>query len=188
MLRANLVEHDGYAGADLDRALEALALLERTVNGRPFQHAVLTFPGFQFDVYEQLEDGGAQRIARPTRSNTEVLDTLLQGLRRNGDDTFMDLRLHLAPGHLRHVVGEEKDGLITTFREDFTQLTVGGRAGHYLHEWSHVLGFHHSHDHLTDPGRNCLSVPYALGNLMVYFTDGRVPFHCDYSYLNGEKR
>lgn len=183
MLHANVIGHDGYTDQDLQRALEALALLERTINSAPFQQAVLDFATFQFDVYEPLDGGTAQRIERPRRTNQEVLDTLLNGMRRAGGDTFMDLHLRLIAGEHGHVMGSEVHDIITTYGTDFEKLTPGERAGHYLHEWAHALGFHHSHCHDCDPGRNCFSVPYALGNLMVHFTDGRMPFHCDYPFV-----
>jgi len=182
MLRANVSSHEGYAAADLDRALEGLKLLEEVINGEPFQQAVLQFGTFQFDVFEATP-AGLQRIARPARTNREVLDTLLNGRRTDGTDTYMDLHLRLVQGRDGRLVGEEKAGLITTFSTDFEEMLPGERAGHYLHEWAHVLGFHHSHCHDCDPGRNCFSVPYALGNLLVYFTTGRMPFKCDYPFL-----
>ncbi|MFT3885324.1 MAG: hypothetical protein QM724_07805 [Flavobacteriales bacterium] len=182
MLHANILSHEGYEGADLVRAQEALGLLENVINGGPFQRAVLAFDAFQFDVFEAAP-AGYIREHRPARTNREVLDTLLNGMRSAGTDTYMDLHLRLVPGRHGHVVGEELHGVITTFREDFEALSPGERAGHYLHECAHALGFHHSKSHEGDPGRNCYSVPYALGNLMVYLTTGRMPFKCDYPFL-----
>ncbi|HEX2617286.1 MAG TPA: hypothetical protein VHL57_07065 [Flavobacteriales bacterium] len=182
MLHANILGHEGYTDADLERAREALRILEDMINSARFRQAVLAFDAFQFDVYAPTAEGYA-RVQRPARTNVEVLTTLLNGKRTEGADSFMDLHLKLEQGHNGHVVGEELNDVITTYSDDFEKLLPGERAGHYLHEWAHALGFHHSQCHDCDPGRNCYSVPYALGNLMVYFSTGRMPFHCSYPFV-----
>jgi hypothetical protein len=184
MLHANIRSHEGYGPADLERAQEALALLEEVVNGPAFREAVLRFDAFQFDVYEP-GPGGVVRVPRPSRTNEEVWGTMLRGMRSDGTDTYMDLHLRLVPGAREHVVGSEQDDIITTYEADFERLSPGERAGHYMHEWAHALGFHHGPGHGLDPGRDCFSVPYTLGNLVVFFTTGRVPFHCVYPFLEG---
>jgi hypothetical protein len=46
MLHANILSYEGYAAGDLERAQEALVLLQGVVNSATFQQAVLRFDAF----------------------------------------------------------------------------------------------------------------------------------------------
>jgi hypothetical protein len=109
------------------------------------------------------------------------------GHRREGKDSFMDLKLTLSIDKKDGVVGEtDSNNVTTTYIEAFNRMNEGELASHYAHEYTHTLGFQHSDNNQCDPKRDCQSVPYATGNMIEIILTGRCWYGCTYPTLNAD--
>lgn len=180
MLIAKLVDHGKYEGNDLAQLLRTLTKLQNTVNSDQFKDAVLGFSGLHFDTYKCLYTLRRKRMKRKTYTNEEILARILKGRRQEGGDTYMDLKLTWKPGSGGRVVGSTSKDRTTTYYDDFKSFSEERMAAHVMHEWMHVIGFHHSHG-LCDPKRDCYSVPYAVGNLVELLLTGECRNDCPYN-------
>jgi hypothetical protein len=185
MLKANLFHADTYKGADLDKLKRALQLLESTINSDKFKTAVLNFKSFQFVRYKCFFGIKSKPIQLKEYTNAELYEVIMKGHRQEGDDTFMDLKLKLSEAGGRSAVGEtDGNDIITTYRAAFDDMSDAELAAHLTHEWTHTMDFEHSYSDGCDPTRNCLSVPYAIGNIIEIILTGECWYGCKYETLN----
>lgn len=185
MLKANLKSCTHYEGGDLEILKSTLELLEVTINGDKFKTAVLNFKSFQFVKYKCFLGVKSKTIHLPEYTNEEVYNILMKGHREDGKNCFMDLQVRLSEEDGGSTVGETNgDDLITTYRSAFNRMSEGELAAHLAHEWTHTLGFEHSYSNNCDPTRNCLTVPYAIGNIIEIITTGKCWYGCKYETLN----
>ena len=185
MLKANIISSENYVGDDLDKLNRSLLLLENAINGDKFKTAVLNFVSFQFVRYRCLLRVKIETIQDQEYSNDEIYNFLMKGHRQEGDDGFMDLQLALSENDGGSAVGAT-DGydLTTTYRGAFNRMSEGELAARLTHEWVHTLGFKHSFSNMCDPTRDCLSVPYAIGNIVEILLTGNCWYDCKYESLN----
>jgi len=185
MLKANLKDKGSYKGADLDKLNRSLALLESTINSDKFKTAVLNFKSFQFVRYKCFFGMKASTIQLKKYTNTEVYDILMKGHRQDVTNSYMDLKLTLSEKKERSAVGETNGyDVTTTYRAAFDRMTESELAAHITHEWTHTLGFEHSFSNNCDPTRDCLTVPYAIGNIVEIILTGKCYYGCKYETLN----
>jgi len=185
MLKANLKSVTGYAGADLDKLNRALLIIESLINGDTFKKAVLNFATFQFTTYKCLGPIKMRTVQLQEFTNQQIVDILMKGHRQQGADTYMDLQLLLSTDSAGSAVGQTDDnGVTTTYKSALDNMIDGELAAHLTHEWTHTLGFTHSYSDTCDSTRNCLSVPYAIGNIIELISTGECWYGCSYPSLN----
>ena len=181
MLKANLKSSKNYDGEDFLKLQRALQLIENTINGEVFKSKIVNFQSFQFVKYKCFLGQRARTINLREYTNAEIFAILIAGHRSDCNDTFMDLQLILSEGNGRSAIGEtDGDDVTTTYRGAFERMSDGELAAHLTHEWTHTLGFEHSFSDGCDPGRNCFSVPYAVGNIIEIITTGECWYGCAY--------
>lgn len=180
MLRANLLDHGRYSGADLVHLQEALALIETTLNSAAFEKAIIDFDSFSYEVRTCLGPIVTSSYQDKPRSNPELLADILAGKRQDGASTFMDFNVTWAGGDGGSTVGHTSAGLITTYIDDFRAMKPASRAGHLVHEWMHTKGYSHSHSRKCDKRRDCYAVPYAIGNIVSLLNGGTGARTCAY--------
>lgn len=185
MLKANLKSEENYIGADLDKLYRSLALLETTINSEKFRNAVLNFTTFQFTAYKCLFAAKVGTTHLRQYTNDELYGLLMKGHRTDGLDSFMDLQLALSDNNGGSAIGQTNNyGLTTTYRAAFERMSEAELAAHYTHEWTHTMGFEHSFSNKCDSTRDCLSVPYAIGNIIEIILTGKCWYGCKYETLN----
>lgn len=185
MLKANLFHTNSYHGSDLDKLNQSLNLLEATINGDKFKIAVLNFKTFQFVRYKCLGAIKRKTIKLKEYSNNDIYNILMKGHRKEGDNTFMDLKLEISEANGGSAVGATNgDDITTTYRTAFNRMNEAELAAHITHEWAHTMGFEHSYSKGCDSTRDCLSVPYAIGNIIEIILTGKCWYGCKYETLN----
>jgi hypothetical protein len=185
MLKANLLNSKNYQGTDLDKLNRTLSMLETSVNSEKFQAAILNFEGFEFVRYKCLGPVKFRKIHLKQFSNAEVYDKIMKGHRQENTDSFMDMQLVLSEGNGGSAIGEtDGNDVTTTYRSAFLGMKDGEFAAHLMHEWTHTLGFEHSFSNNCDENRDCLSVPYAIGNIIEVILTGNCWYNCKYANLN----
>ena len=126
-------------------------------------------------------------VQLPEFTNQQIFDILMKGHRQAGAnaDTCMDLQLVLSTASAGSAIGQTDDnGVTTTYQSAFDSMDDGEFAAHLTHEWTHTLGFSHSYSDTCDSTRNCLSVPYAIGNIIEIMSTGKCWYGCTYPSLN----
>ncbi len=121
-----------------------MAKLEDAINSSKFQTAVLRFNGFQFLRFTCLPNNRVSVTELKKFTNPEIYEIMMGGHRREGKDSFMDLKLTLSIDKKDGVVGEtDSNNVTTTYIEAFNRMNEGELASHYAHEYTHTLGFQH---------------------------------------------
>jgi len=185
MLKANLIHTGTYLGDDLAKLNRSLQLLETIINGDKFKQAVLHFKTFEFVRYKCFLGARVKTIQLQSYTNDVLYEVLMRGHRKEGDDTFMDLKLELSGQGGGSAIGETNgDDITTTYRAAFNRMSEAELAAHLTHEWTHTMGFGHSYSDKCDSTRNCLSVPYAIGNIIEIILTGHCWYSCRYETLN----
>ena len=185
MLKVNLKSSDNYIGADFDKLNRSLALLETAINSDSFRITVLNFQSFEFVRYKCVGSIQLRTVHLTEYSNDNLYSFLMKGHRQEGDDSFMDLQLKLSDDGGGSAIGEtDGDDVTTTYRAAFNGMAEGELAAHYTHEWTHTMGFEHSFSNKCDSKRDCLSVPYAIGNIIEIILTGKCWYGCRYKTLN----
>jgi hypothetical protein len=185
MLKANLFYTTTYEGAELDKLNRSLNLIEATINGDKFKTAVIRFRSFEFTRYKCFLAAKVRTIKLTAYTNEELYKTLLNGHRQEGSDSFMDLKLQISKAGGGSAIGETSaDNVITTYRAAFNRMSEAALAAHITHEWTHTMGFQHSYSNRCDSNRDCLSVPYAIGNIVEIILTGKCWYGCKYETLN----
>lgn len=185
MLRANIFQSQNYQGEDFSKLTRALGQLESTLNGDRFRMAILEFKTFQFVSYKCLFSSRLKTYQLQEYTNEQVYQKLMDGHRSEGGYTFMDLKLQLSERKSLSAVGmTDRNNRITTYRAKFNQMDESELASHLAHEWTHTLGFEHSYRDSCDDTRNCLTVPYAIGNIVEIILTGKCYYGCQYETLN----
>ena len=184
MLNANLISTGSYTAVEKEKLDRALNLVETTINGEKFKQAVLNFETFQFVKYKcGLFKRSA--ISLHKYSNTELYEILMKGRREENGNGYMDLKLTLGTGGSKSAIGfTSSNNVITTHRSAFNRMSETSLAAHITHEWTHTMGFEHSFSKRCDSTRNCLSVPYAIGNIIEVILTGKCWYGCRYETLN----
>lgn len=102
---------------------------------------------------------------RTIETGEEILELLRKGYEQGSDQgNDYEWNLVIKLGRFRGVVGTRLGDLITTQNWFFKKKGNDDEvAGHWFHEYAHVLGFHHDKD-ATDIRPN--SVPYALNKIV----------------------
>ena len=153
------LNHKGKAKAEA-----VCALLEKTINTPAFQQAVLTAK-FS-DIRLEQPDNGPDRT---DLTNQEILDILLSGVEyKSPPDGEIGLKVKFHP--FGSAIGSSKNGEIDTLRRFFNRSSLAQVAGHWLHEWCHVAGFHHDY---ARTARRPNSVPYLIGSLLAKHAGGK---------------
>jgi hypothetical protein len=142
-----------------EKAHEAVNLFVEVFNKAEFKTRVLNH---KWKGKEQFADNEGL-------TNAQVFEKLMAGseISNKGKDYNADLKLRAyykmwpfgsAIGH-----ADADKGEIITKWKFIRQSSVEGLAGHYAHEYCHLLGFGHDFD-VTNQRE--YSVPYAIGNLV----------------------
>lgn len=98
-------------------------------------------------------------------SNAAIYQKIMQGAEYGSPpDNEADLRLFLDYRIRNKSVGYVKNGIIYTFVNQFRNLSYDALAGHYGHEYCHLLGFIDP-DILNDETR-AKNVPYEVGRIV----------------------
>jgi hypothetical protein len=185
MLKANLLFNKNYKGEDFDKLNRSLKLMETTINSDQFKTAILNFREFQFTRYKCLLGKKTKTIQLEKLTNQEVFNKLMKGHSQTGNNSFMDLKLQLSYEAGGSAIGETNgDDVTTTYKEAFDRMSEAELAAHLTHEWTHTMEFEHSYSDGCDPGRNCFSVPYAIGNIVEIILTGQCWYNCKYETLN----
>lgn len=181
MLIANLLHTDTYKGEDLDKLNSSLQLLESAINSDKFKTAVLEFRSFQFVRYKCFLGRKFRTIQLRKYSNEEVFGLLMGGHRCEENNNFMDLLLELSEKNNGSAIGvTDGNDITTTYRSAFNRMNEAELASHIAHEWTHTIGFEHSFSNSCDSTRDCLSVPYAIGNIIEIILTGKCWYDCKY--------
>jgi hypothetical protein len=153
-------------------AREAVALLERVVNSSGFEKAVINGSYLKDKGYTPEK---IYNLIRKAHEETDlggtdgVIDFTLRTLTAKGDPTlFANCKWHIVNGKRTRTVGHDggEDGVTATCIEFIQDQEASGKysklAGHYMHEYMHMLGF--SHKGLGS--RKTGSVPYQIGYMV----------------------
>ncbi len=141
------------------KARRAVALMNEAINSEAFKEEVLKFD-FSDRRYRYDPKDDWQEIT----DNMKIFDILLKGneqYRNREDDYVWKLKIKLGR-YLQQVGRREQDLIITQnwFMRSATDIRL---AAHWVHEYAHVLGFHHDYE---DTDRRPKSIPYGLGTIV----------------------
>ena len=143
------------------KARRAVELMNKAINSKEFKDEVLAFE-FTDRRYRYSPNDNWQEIA----DNEKIYDIILKGneqYNNREDDYRWTLKIKLGR-FLRQVGRREQDLIITqNWFIKSSSTTDIDLAAHWVHEYAHVLGFHHDYDR-TD--RRPKSIPYALGTIV----------------------
>lgn len=157
MTQVRLLSTKNFNQWQLAKAEEARRLIELTVNAEPFQNAVRSAQFLETSL--ERADG----TVTTNLSNEQILMTILRGLEEGSPaDGIIGLKVVLQY-RLFGAVGYASDGVIYSNTKYFNPWDPIYVAGHWMHEWMHVAGFHHAYHPTSDRSR---SVPYLLGELL----------------------
>ncbi|MFN3753695.1 hypothetical protein [Flavobacterium sp.] len=185
MLKANIKDQGTYKDKDLEKLNRTLALIEKTINSQKFHDAVIGFKDFQFEKYKCFFNKKVKTIQLPQYTNDELLAFLLKGQSEDQTNAYMDFKVTLSEKRGGSAIGETNaNNIITTFRAAFDSMSEEELAAHLTHEWTHTMGFEHSYSNKCDKDRDCLSVPYAIGNIIEIILTGKCFYGCEYETLN----
>lgn len=172
-MSARIIGIERYTTKEAARVDSAVSLAVQVVNLPAFRAAVLAYGG------GDARRSFVERDGRPlAMSNAEVLAAFGQAAEEFAPEQDREMDLHLIgknrflgwpfgwPGYPVGYVDSAKDPYIYSYRTWVRDNGVADVAGHVVHEWTHKLGF--VHDYADTRTRPC-SVPYALGNLVVFF-------------------
>ncbi|MFA0964535.1 hypothetical protein AB9P05_22195 [Roseivirga sp. BDSF3-8] len=142
------------------KARRVVALMNTVINSEEFKEKVLAYD-FQDTRYRRSSKEAYERLS----DNQQIYDILMKGNEQEspeGDDHTWQLRIKL--GRFLFQVGRREGDLIITqnwfFRKDGNEAAV---AGHWAHEYAHMLGFNHDYEPTE---RRDQSVPYAIGHII----------------------
>lgn len=168
----------GYEGDDLEKQARVIAVLEKVLNSPQFAERV---HAFRFNTRGTNGSLGF--------SNTELLTIVLSGSDIDGvaaaDSSVaaagavtrvLKMNLNLdrdRRGELGHTNMES--GEIFTGEDWFRSTNICEIAGHYLHEYTHVVGFGHTFFNVL---RRSRSVPYGLGDTAAQLAAEQNPDSC----------
>jgi hypothetical protein len=142
-----------------DKAREAVALFVKVFNSETFRNRVLHH---KWKGKEQFADNEGL-------SNAEILERLLAGseIAFPGGDSKADfhLRAYAKAWPFGPAIGhaDADNGEIVTKWRFIKKCSLAELAGHYAHEYCHLLGFEHDYD-VTNQRE--YSVPYAVGYIV----------------------
>lgn len=168
----------GYDGDDLEKRTRVIAVLEKVLNSPQFTERVHAFS------FNKRGTNGSLGF-----SNAEVLTIVLSGSDIDGvaaaDSSsaaagavtrVLKMNLNL-DGDRRGEVGHTnmESGEIFTGQDWFRRTNICELAGHYLHEYTHVVGFGHTFLNVL---RRSRSVPYGLGDTAAELAAEQNPDSC----------
>jgi hypothetical protein len=133
--------------------------MNQVINSDEFRAAVNAYD-FQDRRYQKNPGGPVEEIT----DNMKIYEILKQGNEQYGNrqnDHVWDL--HIKLGRLLRQVGRREKELIVTQNWFMRRSSDIRLAAHWVHEYSHVLGFKHDYDRTP---RREHSVPYALGTIV----------------------
>lgn len=142
------------------KAKRVVNLMNKVLNSENFKREILDYE-FTDRRYRQSRSDQFREII----DNNEIYDILMKGYEQNsseGNDYTWKLNIKL--GRFLRQVGRREGNLIITqnwfFKKNNNDYKV---AAHWIHEYSHVLGFHHDYEKTE---RRKDSIPYALGTIV----------------------
>lgn len=143
----------------IKKARRVVVSMNEIINSELFKQKVR-----DFDFTDRRHRYTKEEEYREVTDNQEILDILMKGREQGspeGDDYIWKLNIKLGRG-LRQV-GRREGNLIITQNWFFKPPgNEGSLAAHWIHEHSHVLGFHHDFKETT---RRIKSIPYGLGTI-----------------------
>lgn len=144
-----------FSNRDKLRLASIVELMSSVLNSQAFQDKVLA--GDFRDRRFKDRAGVVQEIG----DNKRILELILNGeeqLGEGGADAVwsLDLKLIRGIGFIGRRVGNQ----IQTRKRWFRRNSNASVAGHWIHEYLHVLGFIHDYDRTA---RRDFSVPYLVG-------------------------
>lgn len=147
-MRVRSVRATNYTMAEKTRLDIILDSMQAAINSVQFRDFILNHQ--PFDTQENF-------------SNQEIYDMILAGKEENSTeaDEVADLELLMDGSFSRRAIGETMDGVIITFRNKFNDKSNPEMAGHYAHEYCHLLSF----EDPTLTGR-AVNVPYQVGEIV----------------------
>lgn len=138
-----------YRTNDLPHLQEALNQFHAAVNSIQFQHSI---------IHEHTPFKTLKHL-----SNEDIYNIIMGGREMGTEVDFVaDLNLCIDENFSNVANGYMLDGVIYTFRNRFNVLTPSQLAGHYAHEYCHLLGFADPHS-MKDIQQN---VPYEVGRII----------------------
>ena len=181
MLKANIIQKINYQGKDLEKLMSAVDQLEKTLNGKDFRLKVLEFDSFQFKRVKTFLFFKVRTIQDPVLKNHEILEKIYAGKAFDGEHYLMNLKLRFEEKNEGTAIGKTNvEGVINTYSHAFHRMSSQELSAHLAHEWMQTLGFTHSFSNQFDKGRDCYSVPYAIGNLVEIILTGKCFYNCKY--------
>lgn len=144
----------------IKKAERVVALMNKAINSEQFKQEILAYK-FTDTRYRQFKEDDHREIT----NNQEIYDILMRGVEQNSDgNADYTWKLYIKLGRGLSQVGRREGNMIITqnwfFKRNKNDIEV---ASHWVHEYSHVLGFHHDYERTE---RRKDSVPYALNTIV----------------------
>lgn len=167
----NLHSIEGY-GENAQMAEEAASLLERVINSEKFKEKVLSGKYIKTNglTNQELYDAIMQAHEKQGPGGTDgVIDLRVRTLRIDSDESNWSKNCEI--GSRAGTIGIDGTGdgvtAICPQRLDLwaTENNLASLAGHYAHEYMHILGFNHFRLISWDSWRQKTFV-YKIGNLV----------------------
>lgn len=158
MTKIQIKELVNFDPSDKERAEQIVPMMEYAINSEEFKKRILEaeFKDTRFRTSEG---------ERAIDSNEEIYRILKAGKERHSDeaeDGEWDLRLKLYRSLSMDTVGKSGGGWISTKKRKFRKFSLTSLASHWIHEYCHVLGFHHD---FKDTDLRPFSVPYLVDDI-----------------------
>lgn len=158
MLRFNIIKAINFSLPQQEKLRQALFNFTAAVNSAEFKHWILNHP--PFNNWLGL-------------SNAQILAKIHSGREIDNDspDQEADFIVCLTSDLNDDTLGETRSGVIYTSERYFDSHLPVNLAGHYAHEYCHLLGF-------EDPNAgedDLFNVPYQVGNFVRNFLIDSMP-------------
>jgi hypothetical protein len=155
-VKVEIHEHINYSSAQLEKLNKVKSLIETVVNSDSFRIKILNM--------HVSPDNNPEGL-----SNQQIYNRLMEAneLSYTNKLTVIDLNLRIKPvpfyKPFTSVVGYTNPSIhyIVTYRSKFENCALHELAAHYIHEWTHKLGFDHLEKETWDN-----AVPYLVQNIV----------------------
>ncbi|MDY0905209.1 hypothetical protein [Pedobacter sp. CFBP9032] len=177
MTSIKLQQVSNYLDSRLNKLTKVIAFMEEVINSEKFKEQILGFQHNGENTFFYRKNIWGNYIDHVYK-NSEVYEMVIMAKEEYGNvqNNVIDLYLELINGSDGSVIGfgrpEEKE--VYTYSKMFDIMTIPELVNHYVHEWTHKIGFDHSYS--RNAKRN-YSVPYAVGNIAESVADGILNQH-----------
>ncbi|NTE05229.1 hypothetical protein G6M26_51585 [Agrobacterium tumefaciens] len=177
MTKIKLQQVTNYLDSRLSKLSTVIVLMEKVINSERFKEQVLGFAYNGENTFFYRKNIWGYYIDHVYK-NSEVYEMIITAKEESGNvqNNVIDLYLELINGSDGSVIGfgrpEEKE--IYTYSKMFDSMSIPELVNHYVHEWTHKIGFDHAYS--RNQKRN-YSVPYAVGNIAETVADGILNQH-----------